>query len=526
MVVETEVNFPVNVVIDLPTTSSASIVNRITRGLGALSLGALVQIVGQITMVPVALYAWGKIRYGEWIVLSGLVTVLRLTDLGLQTFVVNRFCASFARGDRAGMQRDLHSALRVQIPMVVGVMTICAIVLFSFPIDRFLAFQTVTSRTFSLVAMMLVTELMIGVPMGVIAGLYRATARLARAAVIGAVQQFSVLALTIMLVLFGEGFVALAAVRVGIAAIVSIWILWDLRRLYPWLRLWPSRGHWRDGAGMIGPGLFFLFIPLADYLSTQLTLLLVQSSLDGGEVSRLATHRTVVNLAMLMSGLLTTTLWPELTALHARSDTDRLIKAHRSLARVNLWLVAAISIGMLPFIPLIYPSWTAGKLAIDSWTLAFLLMRMLLWGVWSASMTLLCAVNRQKPVALALLGAAAITSVLSIFFIPVIGMSGAALAQLLGDLSVSAWLVPWLAARETKDSFSGYWLETMTALLKGVLIPVALGLVGWRLIHSQTIRLFVLMPTIFLIALALMWTQMASYERSHFSRLFRSRFAD
>jgi O-antigen/teichoic acid export membrane protein len=228
---------------------------------------------------------------------------------------------------------------------------------------------------------------------------------------------------------------------------------------------------------------------------------------------------------MMMSGLLTATLWPELTALHARSETDRLIKTHRSLARINLWLVGAISFGMLPFIPLIYPSWTAGKLTIDTWTLAFLLMRMLLWGVWSASMTLLCAVNRQKPVALALLGAAAITSVLSIFLIPVIGISGAALAQLLGDICVSAWLVPWLAARETKDSFSGFLLETMTALLKGVLIPVGLGLVGWQLIHSQTIRLFILVPTVSSVALALMWMQLASYERSHFSRLVRSRFA-
>jgi O-antigen/teichoic acid export membrane protein len=523
---ETEIKFPLGVAGDALTTSSASIISRVSRGLGALSLSAVVQILGQVAIVPVALYAWGKIRYGEWIVLTGMVTVLRLTDLGLQTFVVNRLCASFARGDRKQMQRDLTNALGVQIPLVVAVGLFLAAVVFLVPLERILDLETVAHTTFSVVALLLIVELLIGVPMGVIAGIYRATGRLARAAFVGAVQQFAILGSTVVLIAWKTGFVSLAGIRVAIALIVSAWVLYDLRHLYPWLRLSPRGGEWRDGARMIGPGIFFLLIPLADYLSTQFTLMIVQSSLDGGEVSRLATHRTVVNLAMMASGLLTTAVWPELTALHARGEHNQLRKTHRSLARMNMWLVGAVAFGMLPFVPLIYPSWTAGRLSIEPWTLAFLMTRMLLWGIWSASMSMLCAINKQKSVAGVLLAGAAVTTLFSLWLIPRIGISGAALAQLIGDLSISAWLIPLLASGETDDNFGSFVISTATALLKGLLIPIGIGFIGWRLIQSELIRLVVLVPGVFSLAVGLMWTQLAAYERSHLVGLIKSRFSN
>ncbi len=510
---ETEVKLPTGVSGGGLTTSGVSIVGRVGRGLGALSLNAAIQILGQVAIVPVALYAWGKIRYGEWIVLTGLVTVLRLTDLGLQTLVVNRMCASFARGDRVEMQRDLSSALRVQIPLVMMVASCCAVVLVALPLEQILDLRTVTGATFYLVAMLLVIELLIGVPMGVLGGIYRATGKLARAGVIGACQQFALLGSTLVLIAWSVGFASLVCIRVTIALIVSTWTLYDLRRLYPWLHLFPRDGKWRDGARMIAPGLFFIIIPLADYLSTQFTLVVVQGSLAGGEVSRLATHRTVVNMAMMVSGLLTSTMWPELTTLHARSQKDRLIKAHRSLARINMWLVALVALGMLPFIPLIYPSWTAGTLHLDSWTLAFLVSRMLLWGIWSASMTLLCAINRQKSVALVLLGAAVLTSAFSLWLVPMIGIGGAALAQLAGDVCVSAWLIPLLAAEVTQDCFSNFISETGWALLTGILVPVALGLMGWWMIHSELLRFLLIVPLVSSLALVLIWRQLTPIEK-------------
>jgi uncharacterized membrane protein len=96
---------------------------------------------------------------------------------------------------------------------------------------------------------------------------------------------------------------------------------------------------------------------------------------------------------------------------------------------------------------------------------------------------------------------------------------------LLGDLSVSAWLIPLLAAREINDDFRGFLAAIAVALLKGLLIPLGLGLLGWRLIHSELVRLLVLVPAVAALAVGLMWTQLATYERSHLLNLIKVRLA-
>jgi O-antigen/teichoic acid export membrane protein len=506
---------------DLRVPSGASLLARVSRGVGALSLNAGVNVIGQLSIVPVALYAWGEVRYGEWIVLTGLISLLKLTDLGLQTFVVNRLCASYARDDREEMHHILHSTLRIQYLLVGGVLGLISIALLVVPLNHALQLRTVAGLNLYVVALLLAIELLIGVPMGVIGGIYRATGRLARAAMIGACQQLALVGLTLALIASQTTFVSLAGARVGIALIISVWLIYDLRRLYPWLRIWPTSGTWRDGLRMIGPGLFFLLIPVADYLSGQFTLMVIQKTLEGGAVSRLATHRTVVNLAQMASGLLMHAVWPELTALHARAQNGDLTWVYRSLAKLNLWLVGAVAFGVLPFIPWIYPSWTAGRLTLDEWTLAFLTIRMLIWGIWSASMTMLAAINRHQLVALTLLGASGITSILAVTLVPVMGISGAALAALLGDLCVSAWLVPSLACREIGDSFSAFLAEAGAALSMGIGIPVGLGLVAWLLLPSPLLRYLLVIPISMGIALMLMWRQLAPFERQFVVHVYR-----
>jgi O-antigen/teichoic acid export membrane protein len=516
---EADLSFPATT--ESLRTTCSSVLGRISKGLGGLSLNAAVSIFSQITIVPVALYAWGKIRYGEWIVLTGLVTFLRVADLGLQTVVVNRLCATYACDDRDQMQRELHSALRIQLPLVLVVACLCTAILIVLPIDRLFDLQTVSKPTFIVVGSVLMFELLLGIPMGVVTSIYRATGRMARGSVLVASQQAAVMILTLGLIGIHSGFISLAIVRLGVALLAAFWIMYDLRRLYPWLKLWHGEGNWREGARMLGPGLLFMMLPLADYLSVQFTLMVVQGSHDGGAVSRLATHRTLANMAMMVSTLLTSAVWPEFTTLHARSEHEKLIKLHRALARMNTWVVGAFAFGILPFVALIYPVWTAGRLALDPLTLGFLTLRMLVWGTWSGSMILLCSINKQKIVAFSLMSAAILTGGVSLLLVPRMGISGAALAQLIGDVCISAWLIPLFAAKEIKDSPWRFFGKSIRSLVVGIAIPVAVGLLGWKLISSGVIRLVVLVPFTVVLGLILMWLELTPAEKSmgnHFLR--------
>src|SRR5438270_11669764 len=180
-----------------PVSSLATegFLRRVGRGVSALSLGAAVNVLWQV-VVPVALYVWGKFRFGEWLLLTGLVQFLKITDLGIQTYVVNKLCASFANGERDEFRRVLHSTLRVQLPLSFGVLAIVAVGTAVLPTERLLGLHTVGGGALFAVILLLSAELLLAVPMGVIGGVYRATGHLARAAILSALQQFCTLVLT------------------------------------------------------------------------------------------------------------------------------------------------------------------------------------------------------------------------------------------------------------------------------------------------------------------------------------------
>jgi O-antigen/teichoic acid export membrane protein len=451
-----------------------------------------------------------------------MVQFLRLTDLGLQTYVVNKLCASYARGDREEMESTLHSALRVQLPVAFAILAAIAATLTFVPIAHLLGLQTVAGHRVFSVCILLSAELLLSVPMGVIAGVYRATGKLARGGVIGVVQQSSILCCTLALISQHAEFSSVAAGRLVAAICVTTWIFRDLHHLYPWLKLWPSLGTWRAGVRMIGPGLFFLAIPLADYISVQLTFVVVQRLHTSAEVTRLATLRTVANFGQLVSNFLIAATWPELTTLHALEQRGPLVRIHHSLVKFNTWLVGLAGFGVLPLIPLIYPLWTAHRLILDPIALVFLLARLVLWGSWYPSMALLLATNRHYRVTLVSLGEAVLAVGISILLVPRFGIRGAALAWLVADLAVSAWLVPWLASGETGDRF-GALMSTATRAVTAVVIPVCLGTLAWFTAKSVQVRYGIVFPGALLVGVYVMIRQLTGAERSLISDIY-SRF--
>src|SRR5262249_15386934 len=213
------------------------------------------------------------------------------------------------------------------------------------------------------------------------------------------------------------------------------------------------------------------------------------------------------------SGFLMSAVWPELTAVHARGQYEHLVRARRSLTKCNVWLVGAVTFGVLPFLPWIYPSWTVGRLTLDEWTLVFLTMRLVIWGMWSPSMTVLMATNRHQRMALVLLSAAGVTSLLAVALVPVMGIGGAALAALVADLCIPAWLAPFIASREIGDSPRQFMAEAGAGVIGGIGIPGGLGSLAWYLIPSLQLRYLLVLPMSVGMALALMWWQLMAWER-------------
>jgi O-antigen/teichoic acid export membrane protein len=489
-----------------------ALAKRVGRGVGALSLGAIVGIAAQLLTVPIALRVWGPLRYGEWVLVSGLVVFIKFTDLGLQTFVVNKLCSSYARGERDEFTRLLHSALKVQLPLVLALLGALLVALRVAPVDAWLKLTTISGVHLGVVIYLLAFELLLGVPMGVIGGIYRASGHLARAAFVGAVQQLGILLAMLALIVLDADFALVALSRVAVSVLVSAFIVWDLQRLHGWLTLAPRRGSWREGLTMVAPGLLFLLVPLADYISNQLPLIAVQRDVGGTAVSLLATHRTLVSVGPMVSALITAPLWPEFTALHATEKPQELKRVFLLLMKINLCVVAAALLVMLPLAYWLYSLWTGGRLHLDAMLLGVLVVRTLLWSIWSAALTLLLSVNRHRAVTIVLVAGSLLAGGLSFALVPVLSVMGAALATLAADLALVSWSVLALAAREAKLSPTEL-LAPLARTCLAIAAPAFVAFAAWTLVPSTILRLALILPAGALVAATLVWRQLDGYER-------------
>jgi len=456
-----------------------SLLGRVGRGTGALGFGGILNILSQVALVPVALRFWGEVRYGEWIVLSGVVLALKVTDLGLQVYVVNKMCIAYSRGQREAFQSFLHDAIRVQLWLGAGVIVGVAAALHILPVRHILNLNVASSGEAKLAMFLLATELVIGVPAGVLGGVYRSTGRLPRAAMIGAIQQSAMIISTLVLIALSSRFDVIAASRVAITTVFIVLTVFDVRRLYPWLSLSPRLGSFRSGLAFIGPGLLFLVIALSDFLSSQLLTLIVNARVGGSAVSQFVTLRTASNIGIMGGGLFLSAMWPEFTRLHGAGDQIGLRRALRSFAMIHLYIVGLVSILSVPLVAVLYGRWTSGVYRVDWTVFGLMSIRVIVWGAWSPALALLGAINKQHRVVLALILNALLTGAAAVPLVARYGIAGAAFANLLGDVATVAWMLPRDVSAEVGQSLRAYLRDTGRVLGGALGLPFLFALGAW-----------------------------------------------
>lgn len=92
---------------------------RIKRNFTANSIGFLINMFLTLILVPVFLNNWGSEFYGEWLLLTSIVSYLSLSDLGFNTVTSNQFGIAYSSGDIKMCQNLIYNNL-----IVIGVLTI------------------------------------------------------------------------------------------------------------------------------------------------------------------------------------------------------------------------------------------------------------------------------------------------------------------------------------------------------------------------------------------------------------------
>jgi len=478
------------------TPVSTDISRRVTIGSLAVIMGQGINILRQVLLVPLFLWAWGAQLYGEWLALYAVVAYLSILDFGMQMYVVNRLNQCYSVNRLSDYNRVLHSALVLYLSIAAVAGVSLASVTFNVPIEQWLNFKFMNHTVAALVTVLLVVQLIFAIPQGLILGLYRTFGEFPRGTMIRNLQQISIFGLTALTILLGGGVVHVAAVQLLPLAGITAFVLRDLKKRRPEIRIGIKEADWRLAVTFLGPSLLFFLIQVSGVITIQGSIIVVSVLAGSAYVAIFAVHRTLTNFIRQMVGALTNALWPELTSLEAKGDYDKLRVLHRSFVKMSFSVCVFAGIWLHFIGKDIISVWTMGRLVFDQKLFDVFLLYLMFQAPWLASSVFPAAFNRHRNLAVCYIVSAVLGIAFSLFLFRFLGITGVALGLLIADVLVCGWFVPLQTCRILDESVKKFWLEVV---VRGLPVIVVVWSGAWFLqsaVSSSVTRIIIVGLTV------------------------------
>ena len=449
---------------------------RLLQGLAAIFSGQVIVTAANLLLVPLYLTFWSAPIYGEWLALFSLVSYLSVIDLGMNMAVGNRLTQAFAIGNLEDYARVQHSAFALYLSMAGGAILLLGVAAWVLPLPAWIGLKETSPTVGSWVLWLLGLQIVLALPLGLIGNIYRTTGNLARSQWIGNCRQMSGLVLLALTLLLGGGMVAASLVQLIPFMLISIYVLWDVKRRFPLLMPGLKQANRQIIREMINPSLHFGLFSVANAITQQGPVIIISAVLGGVAVAVFATTRTLVNFIRQIMGSVGNALWPDLTMMEARQEFSRLRVMHRVLVSGTTALCLGVAAALWYEGPEIISVWTRGKLPPDPVLLRLFLVMMALQIPWFTSAAFTVTTNRHRKYARLFLASAVLGVAGAAVLVHWWGLWGIPVALLVADALTCAHFVIQDTCAMLGEPYGPFALRVWG----GLVVAAGLSLVaGW-----------------------------------------------
>jgi O-antigen/teichoic acid export membrane protein len=371
-----------------------------------------------------------------------------LLDFGGQSYIGNLLSIELSNRNHLGFQRILSEAVSFYVFFLFGVFAlIVGLLAVSSPILPNIS--ATQSRTSIWLIIWISAVFPLSVPGGVYFTAYRASGLYARGMMVGNIARLTGLAICALVLLIRVSPGIYAFISWGIAVLHTLFVIWDTHRCIPdcgFVRI-TLGGAWR-GRRYLRGSVYFWLLSLAQTMNIQGVLIIIAAIGTPVVVAIYSTHRLLASISGYIGQLLQSPLWPELTMLWAQKRLDQFRRISFLAIKINTLATGLVALSLWFLGPKLYAVWTGRVLEIQPTLLAVLLIQGVLAAAWSSSIWGLLAVNLHKPVGYWSLLNALVTLSLGVILMSRWGVTGMAVASLIGDLICGLAVFPFLAARQ------------------------------------------------------------------------------
>lgn len=450
--------------------------------MGASGLGQVLAFLQNILLVPFFIAAWGVGGYGQWVILTSFVSYLGLIEFGGQPYIANLMAEAHAKGDEKNTSRILSEATSFFLLLGIAILVLLApgLVVSQAVVMPGLG-RPLTAVDAWVLGCMAAVLLVFGIPVGVYLTVYRATGLFARGMMMGNALKVFGLAVSVSALITGASLKIYAICMLGVAALQTMAIVWDSRRIIPACRdVRIGAQAAVKGKAYLSGSVYCWLIAVAQALMQQGLIFILSVYAAPEHVALYATHRALASISGYAGLLLLGPMLPEIS-FHWASGR------HSEVKNVTIFSIKSVIIatgvlaaGLWLAAPEIYPLWTGRRLNIDSMLLLVMLVQGTLAAGWATSTWGLLATNQFRPMAGWYLANAAVTMGLAVWWVKPYGLVGIACASLVGDVACGLLAFPVLASVFLDMRRS----EIYGAMLRaaGALMPLLIG--AWLLSHA------------------------------------------
>lgn len=415
---------------------------RILHNLAATTLGQGINFFGQLVTVPIFLYFWGKVLYGEWILLSTIPAYFAMSDIGFAGAGMTEMTVLVARNERAAALEVFQSIWILISASSLLFLTALAIGLMWVPLNAWLNIAHLSDRESALITLLLLCHAAVSQQTGLIQAGFRCEGATALGVNWINLVRMGELLLTVAMVSSGSAPLMLAAAILFLRLLGTALMRAHLYRIAPWLGFGWRHARLREIRRLAGPAFAFMAFPLGYALKNQGIVLVIGRSLGPVAVVAFTTTRTLTNSVYQLMGIINHSVWPEMSAAFGAGDLPLARGMHRHSCRASLWISGTAVIGLFFFGAWIYRFWTGGKVTLDLPLFHSLLAVLIANSLWYTSFVVPLAINRHQRTALYFLLGTVVSVLLTVLLLPRSGLVGAGIALLVIDAVMLCQVLP------------------------------------------------------------------------------------
>ena len=435
---------------------------RLLRGFSANGLSQIVAILVQIFSVPIFLQSWGNQLYGEWLILSAIPTYLAISDMGLTSAAANEMTMKVAEDNKPAAVEIFQSiSFLIQIiSLTLSIVVIFVVILF--PINNWLNISNLRKIDTFHIIIFLTLYVLTGMQKNVILAGFRCDGNYAFGVACASISRFLEYAAVTVFVLLGAS-PAIAALVFWAACVFSLFFMrLSLAKKSSWLVSQQNAVNSQIIKSLIKPALASMSFPLGNAVNNQGVTIAIGSALGAKDVVIFTSLRTLSRLALQLMGVIKDAVSPEISSAYARRDMALAKGLHRYSCQFTLWLGLILVVVIALCGEWIVEIWTRGLVKFDASLLYIMLLNVVISSFWFTSISVLTSTNNHQNIAVYYLFSNLISLLLAIYFIPKLGLMGAAYSVLFTDIVMSGFVVKNSLQLLQDDIFS---------YLKVILIP-------------------------------------------------------